>query len=216
MIAVVACALLALVEPPWRDSRIHHFGNNGLGGAVHAVLAPAATRLIDVLAYGGMDVRATLRARKGNVVDLGCGAGLSTNPSGIGVDSSSEMLRVASLIHPRTRFERGLAERWGQTGMCDEVHVAFVMHEQPQSRRLRILRNALRICTQRVVVMDIDPSYIPSGFMRSGEPFIDSYLHTIDEDIRSLGVAFDRQTVVPGHVIMWELHKPLVSPVRPG
>tara|TARA_Y100000991_G_scaffold29744_1_gene18736 strand:- start:77 stop:721 length:645 start_codon:yes stop_codon:yes gene_type:complete len=207
MFSVVACTL-ALVTPPWRDSRIHHFGNNGLGGTLHAALAPAATRMIDILAYGGVDVRETLRARKGSVVDLGCGTGLSTNPSGIGVDSSAEMLRFASLIHPRTRFARGLAERWGRTGMCDEVHIAFVLHEQSQRRRLRILHNALRICTQQVVVMDIDPSYTPSALMRAGEPYVDSYLNNIEEDIRSLGVDVDRRNLVPGHVLMWELHKP--------
>jgi hypothetical protein len=41
----------------WHDSRIHSLGNIGFGGAVHAALAPFSTKLIDVLAYNGTDVR---------------------------------------------------------------------------------------------------------------------------------------------------------------
>ena len=36
---------------------IHTLGNSGFRGAVHAALAPITTKMIDVLAYEGIDVR---------------------------------------------------------------------------------------------------------------------------------------------------------------
>lgn len=43
---------------------IHTLGNVGLGGALHAALAPLSTKLIDVVAYEGQDVRQKVRHPK--------------------------------------------------------------------------------------------------------------------------------------------------------
>ena len=37
--------------------RIHNFGNTGFFGAVHAASAPLATKIIDLLAYDGRNMR---------------------------------------------------------------------------------------------------------------------------------------------------------------
>ena len=73
------------VVPYWRDPRIHNLGNVGMRGMLHALAAPMATRIIDILAYEGRDVRAELLQDIGEhetVVDLCCGTGLSTHPTG--------------------------------------------------------------------------------------------------------------------------------------
>jgi hypothetical protein len=41
----------------WSDSRIHTFGNTGFLGALHAAMAPLSTKVIDMVAYDGQDVR---------------------------------------------------------------------------------------------------------------------------------------------------------------
>lgn len=41
----------------WYNPSIHTFGNIGVLGALHAALAPIATKIIDVAAYDGQDVR---------------------------------------------------------------------------------------------------------------------------------------------------------------
>jgi hypothetical protein len=41
----------------WFDKRIHTLGNVGLGGGLHAAVAPLSTKLIDFLAYDGVDLR---------------------------------------------------------------------------------------------------------------------------------------------------------------
>ena len=94
---------LATNRPYWHDPRIHQGmgGNIGLGGRIASVMAPLITKVIDVAAYGGRNVRAEcgLSARTALVlgggvsgplteaasagaasvvVDLGCGTGAST------------------------------------------------------------------------------------------------------------------------------------------
>lgn len=97
-----------MVFSPSLSPTIHTLGNVGFWGAVHAALAPLSTKLIDVLAYGGKDVRQMVRTNyasrcdsfvfahdlyslqvanelsqkvkssKARVVDLCCGVGIST------------------------------------------------------------------------------------------------------------------------------------------
>mmetsp|Transcript_29692 Transcript_29692/g.62996 ORF Transcript_29692/g.62996 Transcript_29692/m.62996 type:complete len:335 (-) Transcript_29692:426-1430(-) len=99
----------------WQRPDIHTFGNMGIGGAVHAAVAPLATKLIDVKAYGGEDVRKniahelrTLVNKTGaRVADLCCGVGMSTRALEsafhdaefvTGVDTSPEMISMAQAI----------------------------------------------------------------------------------------------------------------------
>lgn len=100
--------------PPnyWFHPQIHTFGNHGPLGAFHATVAPLATKLIDVAAYEGENVRDAiakdLRKRVGKqnarVVDFACGVGMSTRAlckafgdadTIIGLDTSPEMIRMA-------------------------------------------------------------------------------------------------------------------------
>ena len=39
------------------DPRIHNFGNVGIGGKFHASLARPITKIIDIAAYNGEDIR---------------------------------------------------------------------------------------------------------------------------------------------------------------
>lgn len=41
----------------WFDDRIHTLGNHGFWGALHAAMAPMSTKLIDLAAYDGIDIR---------------------------------------------------------------------------------------------------------------------------------------------------------------
>ena len=46
----------------WLDQRIHTLGNVGWRGALHAAMAPLSTKIIDVAAYQGMDIRKEVSA----------------------------------------------------------------------------------------------------------------------------------------------------------
>lgn len=99
----------------WFDERIHTLGNVGFWGGVHAALAPFSTKLIDVLAYDGIDIRAKVAQElsgvvvksQARVVDLCCGVGFSTRalreafPDAeevIGVDTSAQMVSMADFL----------------------------------------------------------------------------------------------------------------------
>ena len=192
------------------------FGNVGLGGGLHAALAPLATLLITNLAYAGSDPRSWLHAKVGasaSVVDLGCGTGTSTRVGGVGIDASSQMVSMARLIRdPSSRFEVGDAETWGEEDAFDACTVCFVLHEMPRAARLRTLLNAARLSKASAYALDICPTYSPSPTMRAGEPYVDDYLQNIDHDLnlaaRLTGRVLERTDVVPGHVVCWALHTP--------
>ena len=46
----------------WFDKRIHTLGNHGFWGAVHAAMAPISTKVIDMAAYDGIDIRREVRS----------------------------------------------------------------------------------------------------------------------------------------------------------
>lgn len=47
----------------WFDDRIHTLGNHGFWGALHAAMAPLSTKIIDLAAYDGIDIRKQVRRR---------------------------------------------------------------------------------------------------------------------------------------------------------
>jgi len=198
--------------PYWYHPKIHNLGNIGLGGRLHSLMAPFATFLIDMLAYGGKDARKLVHktiSPEHSVVDLCCGVGFSTFPGATAVDTSVEMLDMARLRRPDARFVEGNAETWGEDGCADVVTIMYGMHEIPQEGRKRVLANAARIARKHVIIVDIDPSYCPSETMLSGEPYVRDYLRHIDADVgdvaRTRAFRSMRVNVVPGHVVMWRL-----------
>lgn len=116
------------VGPPdyWFHPQIHTFGNSGPLGAFHASVAPLATKLIDVAAYDGENVRDQIarelsssmfpfpstnnfkhKSKQPKIVDLACGVGMSTRalqkafPHAsqlVGIDTSTEMIQMANAL----------------------------------------------------------------------------------------------------------------------
>jgi SAM-dependent methyltransferase len=194
-----------------RNPRMHVLGNHGPGGMLHALLAPLATSIISQSAYSGWEPRAWLtqglEQHSGRIVDLGCGVGTST--AHVGIDASSAMIRMARIYRPDATFAQGDAETWGDDDECGATTLSFVLHEAPRDARRRILRNAVRISTDVVCVMDICPTYTPSDAMLWGEPYILEYQRRIDADVlrvaKATGRTSARHSIVPGHIVLWIL-----------
>ena len=156
----------------------------GRGGAVHAFIAPLATRLIDRFAYGGRDVRAeVLEDVHGSVVDLCCGVGMSTKAGGVGIDTSPQMVAVAKSSQHAT-FHVANAEDFGSDDTYDVATLMFGLHEMPREARLTVIANAMRIA-MCVVIVDIAAHYQPSKTMLSGEPYLPNYLEHIHSDVEA-------------------------------
>ncbi len=90
------------------NSRIHNFGNVGLGGHLHSLLAPYATTMIDNKCYNSVNIRQLILSRYNQefyknheklpkIIDLCCGTGTSTATNQLGIDTSEPMISTAKL-----------------------------------------------------------------------------------------------------------------------
>ena len=206
------------------DSHIHNFGNIGLGGRVHALLAPHATKMIDNKCYNSINIRHKILSNYNQefykkyeklpkLIDLCCGTGTSTCINQLGIDTSEAMLSTAKLSEARknnnikqslkihTQFLKGNAENYGQQDEFDTATLMFAFHEMPNYAHHKIIKNAKKITTHAIIIVDIDPSYRPSKLMLSGEPYLLNYKNTIHNLLTQH--QFSYLEYIPNHVGLW-------------
>ena len=120
------------------DPRIHNFGNTGVGGRLHSLMAPLSTYIIDQVAYKGLNVRQHILGDvPSDSLDYGCGTGWSTRTRG--VDTSAQMLDMARHCHPHKEFVQGNAETFGETNEVAVCTCMFLFHEMPPEARRVVL-----------------------------------------------------------------------------
>ena len=188
---------------------IHILGNHGISGKIHSEIAPIATKMIDLFAYDGVNIRD--KVMKGyqdySVLDLCCGVGFSTPFNNkikysLGVDISNPMINKAQQLWCKNKnFQLGDAETFYTPLKFDLVQIYFAFHEIPQHGRKKIINNAIENAKKEVIIMDISPNYKPSSTMLLGEPYVEEYLENIQSDLRN----FDEHILIPNHVHMWKL-----------
>ena len=222
------------------DPRIHNFGNIGLGGQIHSLLAPYATKLIDDKCYNSVNIRQAIlsnynrdfynkHTRVPKLIDLCCGTGSSTYPGQLGIDTSDEMLRIATLRiatlsvatlriaskssdqkssdqksntnNQATQFIKGNAENYGKSEEFDTATIMFAFHEMPNYAHHKIIKNAKKITKHDILIVDISPNYSPSKLMLSGEPYLLNYKATIQELL--MQHQFNYLEYIPNHVGLW-------------
>jgi ubiquinone/menaquinone biosynthesis C-methylase UbiE len=194
------------------NKRIHNFGNIGLGGHIHSLLAPYATKLIDDKCYNSVNIRQSILSnynqdfyknheRLPKLIDLCCGTGSSTYCGQLGIDSSLEMLRHASKISSSSQFILGNAENYGASEEFDTATLMFAFHEMPNYAHHKIIKNAKRITKHDILIVDINPNYSPSKLMLSGEPYLLNYKATIQELLAQHQFVY--LEYIPNHVGLW-------------
>lgn len=196
-------------EQWWFNSKIHKFGNVGIGGRFHAFVAPFVTKLIDIRAYGGVDIRSEIslylreiiQREDPVVVDFACGTGTSTRPLGKafsggqvhGLDASKEMIHVAKRTDGTSSSSPSYAvcnvateEVKTHFSCVDLITVMFLFHESPPQGHEAILNNVHDLLRPGGVccIVDISTDYDPSPAMLLGEPFIVDYIKTLEETIQ--------------------------------
>ena len=200
MLFLVKLCLYTFI-PYWYDKTIHNLGNSGIGGTIHAIAAPLATKIIDVAAYDNVNIREKIyKNLKGDILDLCCGVGYSTKPGSVGIDTSLEMLRFSKFYNPGSDYRFGNAEKYGKDDEFDIVTCMFAFHEIPKKGHIKIIQNAKRIARNKVIIVDISTNYSPSKSMLSGEPYVLDYINSIDETLSD----FNKTIVIENHVDMWE------------
>ena len=201
------------------DSRIHNFGNIGLGGRVHSLLAPYATKMIDNKCYNSINIRHKILSKYNQefykkyeklpkLIDLCCGTGTSTCINQLGIDTSEAMLskarknnNIKQSLKIHTQFIKGNAENYGQPQEFDTATLMFAFHEMPNYAHHKIIKNAKKITTHAIIIVDIDPSYRPSKLMLSGEPYLLNYKATIAKILKEH--QFSYLEYIPNHVGLW-------------
>jgi len=194
------------------DRRIHNFGNTGLGGHIHSLLAPYATKLIDDKCYNSVNIRQSILSnynqdfyknheRLPKLIDLCCGTGSSTYSGQLGIDTSQQMLRVAKAKLSATHFIKGNAENYGQHQEFDTATLMFAFHEMPNYAHHKIIKNTKRITKHDILIVDISPNYSPSKLMLSGEPYLVNYKATIHEILTQHQFVY--LEYIPNHVGLW-------------
>lgn len=206
MIALINTFIFSLNHPYWYNPSIHNLGNTGMLGNLHAAVTPLFTKLIDKKAYSGVDIRKQIYEEiHGSVCDLCCGTGFSTKPGQTGVDTSKEMLRYSSLFNPGSNYIYGNAETYGEDREYDIVTCMFAFHEIPEEGHRKILNNAIRISTNKVIIVDISTDYKPSKMMLAGEPYTLDYISTIDKLMEDF--SFEKKKLIKDHVDIWTYNK---------
>jgi len=195
------------------DRRIHNFGNIGLGGKFHSLLAPYATKLIDDKCYNSVNIRQAILSnynkdfynkyeRVPKLIDLCCGTGSSTATNQLGIDTSEAMIEQAQkIIHSNSRFIKGNAENYGQPQEFDTATLMFAFHEMPNYAHHKIIKNAKKITKHDILIVDISPNYSPSKLMLSGEPYLLNYKATIQDLLQKH--QFNYLEYIPNHVGLW-------------
>jgi len=195
------------------DTRIHNFGNIGLGGKIHSLVAPYATTMIDNKCYNSVNIRQLILSKYNQefykkheklpkLIDLCCGTGTSTVTNQLGIDTSEAMIyKAQSQAKAQTQFLIGNAENYGQQDEFDTATIMFAFHEMPNYAHHKIIKNAKKITKHDIIIMDIDPSYSPSKLMLSGEPYLLNYKNTIHKLLTEH--QFSYIEYIPNHVGLW-------------
>jgi ubiquinone/menaquinone biosynthesis C-methylase UbiE len=198
------------------DRRIHNFGNIGLGGQIHSLLAPYATKLIDDKCYNSVNIRQAILSnynqdfynkyeRLPKLIDLCCGTGSSTATNQLGIDTSLPMLSAAKAKAKAkattTQFIKGNAENYGQPQEFDTATLMFAFHEMPNYAHHKIIKNAKKITKHDILIVDISPNYSPSKLMLMGEPYLLNYKATIQDLLQKH--QFNYLEYIPNHVGLW-------------
>lgn len=199
------------------NPNIHNLGNVGSGGALHAELAPLFTKMIDIKAYNGRNIRQEIIDKlenkdinrnlknKNKILDLCCGVGIST--SQYGIDTSPQMINKAKRLYPNKKFIVENAENfWKSINLdfftdIDIVTCMFAFHEMPQYAHEQIINNSLRLASKEVNIIDISPEYKSSKLMLNGEPYLLDYQKTIEKTMDKY--SFKRTDYIPNHVSIW-------------
>jgi len=214
LILLILTANTATTAKPkyYYDRRIHNFGNIGLGGKIHSLLAPYATKLIDDKCYNSVNIRQAILSnynkdfynkyeRVPKLIDLCCGTGSSTATNQLGIDTSLPMLSAAKAKLSNTQFIKGNAENYGHPQEFDTATLMFAFHEMPNYAHHKIIKNAKKITKHETIIVDISPNYSPSKLMLSGEPYLLNYKATIQELLQKH--QFTYLEYIPNHVGLW-------------
>ena len=142
-----------------------------------------------------------------NILDIGCGTGYSTSSTeeSLGIDTDIRKIKTAKKLFPNKNFKLGVIASWNRDKKYDVVTSMFYFHTIPRYSRLQIIKNAVDIAIERVVIVDISPDYKDNISLSRHNPFIPDYIKTCRKDLKCLN--FIETSLVDGLLNIWILEK---------
>ena len=139
------------------------------------------------------------------ILDIGCGLGYSTSSSegSLGIDTNKHNIKKAKKLFPKKKFRHSFVNAQYFNEEYDVVTSMFYLNNVPQYLRNKIINSAIEIAKERVVIVDIDPDYVPDLSLIKKRAYIPDYIKNCRKDLSS----FNENVLVDGLLNIWIYNK---------
>ena len=139
------------------------------------------------------------------ILDIGCGLGYSTSSSegSLGIDMNKHNIKNAKKLFPDKNFRHSFVNAKNFEEEYDVVTCMFYLNNVPQYFRNKIIDSAIEIAKERVVIVDIDPDYVPELNLIKQRAYIPDYIKNCRKDLS----LFNENVLVDGLLNIWIYNK---------
>ena len=139
------------------------------------------------------------------ILDIGCGLGYSTSSSegSLGIDIDRHNIKKAKKLFPNKKFRHSFVNAKHFDEDYDVVTSMFYLSNVPQYLRNKIIDSALERAKERVVIVDMNPDYVPELNLIKKRPYIPDYIKNGRKDLS----LFDESVLVEGLLNIWIYNK---------
>tara|TARA_B100001769_G_C22112458_1_gene602288 strand:- start:1545 stop:2222 length:678 start_codon:yes stop_codon:yes gene_type:complete len=139
------------------------------------------------------------------ILDIGCGLGYSTASSegSLGIDMDRHKIKNAKKLFPNKKFRQSFVNAKYFDEEYDIVTCMFYLNNIPQYIRNKLIKAAIEIAKERVVIVDINPDYVPDYDLIKNRGYICDYIEHCREDLS----LFNENVIVDGMLNTWIYNK---------
>ena len=139
------------------------------------------------------------------ILDIGCGLGYSTSSSegSLGIDTNMKNIRSAVKLFPNKKFRRSFFNAKNFDEEYDVVTSMFYLNNVPNYLRTKLIKTAIDIAKERVVIVDIDPDYKPETELLKKRVYMPDYIKNCRSDLS----LFQENVLVDGLLKIWIYNK---------
>tara|TARA_Y100000996_G_scaffold224277_2_gene176432 strand:- start:834 stop:1469 length:636 start_codon:yes stop_codon:yes gene_type:complete len=139
------------------------------------------------------------------ILDIGCGLGYSTSSSegSLGIDMNRHNIKNAKKLFPDKKFRHSFVNANYFDEEYDVVTCMFFLNNVPQYVRNKVIDSAIEIAKERVVIVDINPDYVPELNLIKQRAYIPDYIKNCRKDLS----LFNEKVLVDGLLNIWIYNK---------
>jgi ubiquinone/menaquinone biosynthesis C-methylase UbiE len=139
------------------------------------------------------------------ILDIGCGLGYSTSSSegSLGIDMDSSNVLNAKKLFPNKNFRQSFVNAQYFDEEYYVVTCMFFLNNVPQYVRNKIIDSAIEIAKERVVIVDMNPDYVPELNLVKQREYIPDYIKNCRKDLS----LFNENVLVDGLLNIWIYNK---------